>query len=573
MEDERPVIPPDDAAQSGSGGASTRVPPADGEIPQPPPALMPQPPAEPVAPPLDIPMAIGNGPIVRPGPPPRVFDRQAPAEVEGAPADPSRMRGPSAMAQPVREWIDSVADGEPTGPPPILWRGLIVLPWILATSSVTIVVLGAAVFSLGMSLRQAVLATVIGMGLTLVPLAVSRLGGSHPVQANWSPERATFGLAARGVPLGIIHVSRTLWAAIALWLLSEAVSRLAVVYGLTSPSAAGGLAVAVLVLGAIAAVFVPRIRPSILVRARMVTAGLAVALAFGFIVVSAGAVDIRVALTFADGPWTLVVGGAMLIVSTFALLWVTVPPLGRSRRNVPALRRSDPVAALIASVVPTVLIVYGALLGASNPGTAGGLLTAPMDALAALVPAWFGIPLVAAVSLGLIAVVSTAAQTGGVAIRRLGFGFSDGASTLIAATVIAVFGLILAGLVDDMALVLRDLITTLAVPVATWLGAMSVAVALHRSRRSGPAAAGDRPAHVTAIVGVILALVVGFGLSSASMSALRWEGYLFALIGLPRDGDVASSGIGILAAFALAAAAVAVAPLMGRTSATSDPPR
>ena len=561
---------PDDAAPS-RGDDGPDVLPTVGDTPQPPPALMPQPPAEPLAPPLDIPMAIGSGPIVRPGPPPRVFDRPAP--IEQAEATRVRRPAPAAVARPAAERRNAVVDGDVAGPPPILWRGLIVLPWILATSSVSIVVLGAAVFSLGMSLRQAVLATVIGMGLTLVPLAVSRFGGSHPIEASWSAERATFGLGARGVPLAIIHVARTLWAAIALWLVSEAVSRLAVVYGLTPPSAAGALAIAVLVFGLVAAVFIPLMRPALLVRARLATAGLAVTLAVIFVAVSAGAVDIRVALTFEDGPWTLVLGGSTLVASTFALLWVTLPPLGRSRRNVPALRRSDPVAALIASVIPTALIAYGALLGASNPATAGRLLTAPMDALAALVPAWFAFPLVIAVGLGLIAVVSTAAQTGGVAIRRLGFGFSDGASTLIAASIIGVLGVILAGLVDDMALVLRDLVTTLAVPVATWLGAMSVAVALHRSRRSGPAAEGDRPAHVTALVGVGVALVVGFGLSTASMSALRWEGYLFALVGLPRDGDVASSGVGILAAFALAGAAVAVAPLMGRQSAAGDSAR
>jgi hypothetical protein len=44
---------------------------------------------------------------------------------------------------------------------------------------------------------------------------------------------------------------------------------------------------------------------------------------------------------------------------------------------------------------------------------------------------------------------------------------------------------------------------------------------------------------------------VGFGLTTASVAWLGWEGYLFSAFGVPLSGDLAASDLGVLVALGL----------------------
>src|SRR5690606_36515805 len=96
--------------------------------------------------------------------------------------------------------------------------------WFAAHSSIISVALGAVIFSLGVSLRQAVIATLVGVCISSLPLGIGSLAGKRSGQPTMVVSRATFGLIGNILPALISLVTRVFWGAALLWLLALGVA-------------------------------------------------------------------------------------------------------------------------------------------------------------------------------------------------------------------------------------------------------------------------------------------------------------------------------------------------------------
>ena len=119
------------------------------------------------------------------------------------------------------------------------------------------------------------------------------------------------------------------------------------------------------------------------------SASLSGALIIVLIAISWPLVDVAAALTIGDGPWILVLTGAILVFSFVGLVWST-----GSRRPgpVPAARRASGAASMLTASLrqrlpPFVLIVYGSLLAASDPIWLVAFVDDPSPTLTTVVPA------------------------------------------------------------------------------------------------------------------------------------------------------------------------------------------
>ncbi|MEN9620605.1 MAG: hypothetical protein RL499_798, partial [Actinomycetota bacterium] len=128
--------------------------------------------------------------------------------------------------------------------------------WFAVNSSVVSLALGAVILGLGVSLRQAVLATLIGVALSFLPLGLGTLAGKWSGQPTMVVSRATFGTAGNGIPALLALATRLAWAAALLWMLGAGVAEVLVGSGLvgdlgrlelTIAAASVGLVVAALV--------------------------------------------------------------------------------------------------------------------------------------------------------------------------------------------------------------------------------------------------------------------------------------------------------------------------------------
>jgi len=423
--------------------------------------------------------------------------------------------------------------------------------WFAANSSIILVAVGAILFSYGMSLRQVLIAVVAGVGLSALPLGLGSLAGKWNGQPTMVVSRASFGHAGNVLPAALAVLGRVLWGGVLLWLLAATADAMFAPTASASPTALIALGA-----GAVLAAAVAILGYGMLHRVQRVLGILSILLVGATIAFTADRIDIAVALRTDDGPWLLVVGGAVMVFSVVGLAWAQSSSDLARYQNPDGSGAASMLWGSFGVIVPALAILaWGALLAASDPATAAGLATAPLATLVGLVPDALALPVFAAAAFGLIAGGIVTMYSGGLAIVAVGVRMPRAAATAIAAVLVAAVALGLLLLDGDMREIVSELATTLAVPVAAWTGifASEMMIRLRRFHSSSlvrPGGVYPRVRWVN-LVGLVVISAIGFGLTSAQMAGLSWQGYVFDALGVAPGGSLATSDLGVLVALAL----------------------
>ncbi len=429
--------------------------------------------------------------------------------------------------------------------------------WFATNSSILSLGLGAAVFAVGMSLRQSIVAVLAGIALSFIPLGLTTLAGKRSGQPTMVVSRATFGLLGNVIPAVLALVTRLFWGAVLLWLLASSVTIVLVGAGLDASLGDGLLLVISLAAAFLLALLVALAGYPLFARMQLILSVLSAVLIAGLIVMTWDYVDLSVALSTPDGSWGLTVTGAVLVFSFVGLVWATSGgDLARYQRTGSSGAASMLSATFGAMLPAAFLIGYGVLLAASDPALAEGFLQSPLDTLATLLPSWYPVPLLMAAALSLLSGASLALYSGGFALQAIGVQVRRQWSVVIVAVLLGGLAVLLTfGVTGGMTELFRDAATTLAVPTAAWVG-IFVAEMMIRKRRFDSQSLllrGGVYADVrwVNLIGLLVISAAGFGLSTATVTWLAWQGYIFGLLGIALDSALATSDLGVLVALGL----------------------
>ncbi len=429
--------------------------------------------------------------------------------------------------------------------------------WFAANSSILSVGLGAAVFAVGMSLRQSIVAILAGVALSFLPLGLTTLAGKRSGQPTMIVSRATFGLYGNVIPAIVALISRVFWGAVLLWLLASSVA--VVLVGAQLDGSLGERQILLISLAAafLIAVLVAFAGYPLFARIQLILSIVSGILVVGLIVMTYQYIDIPNALTAADGPWLLTITGAVLVFSFVGLVWANSgADLARYQRP-DSSGASSMLWATFGTTVPTfLLIAYGALLAASDKGIASGFLLSPLDTLALMLPSWYPVPLVAATALSLLSGIILSLYSGGFALQSVGVRVKRQWSIVIVGVLLGGLSLLLGfGITGGLNEVLRDVATTLAVPTAAWAGIFAAETMIRNRRfesqslvKRGGVYADVRWVN---LLGLLVFSAVGYGFTTAAVTWLSWQGYGFGLIGVGLDTDLAGTDVGVLVALVL----------------------
>ena len=145
--------------------------------------------------------------------------------------------------------------------------------------------------------------------------------------------------------------------------------------------------------------------------------------------------------------------------------------------------------------------------------------------------------------------------SGGFALQSLGVPARRSATTAIAGVLVLGVGAVLIFLVGDARGLIVDVATTIAVPVAAWAGILGAEVMLRRRRFDGESLlrrGGVYPAvRWPNLIGLVVISGIGFGLTSATLTGLGWQGYLLPFLGLGEGDPLLTSDFGVLVALIL----------------------
>lgn len=429
--------------------------------------------------------------------------------------------------------------------------------WFAANSSVVSIIFGALLLSLGMSLRQAVLATLAGVAMTFLPLGIGTLASKWNGQPTLVISRASFGLIGNILPTVLAVTTRLLWGAVLLWLLASITAAILFDAGLNGPFSELQLTIIATGAAFLLALVVAFFGYALLGRVQLVLSILSGALIAVLVFVSWPLVNLPAALSVADGSWVLVLTGAVLVFSLVGLVWATSSGDVARYQRTTGPGAAAMLMAPLGTVVPTsVLIGYGALLAASDRELAAAFVADPVQAVTSIVPGWFAVPLIGAAGIGLLSGVILSIYSGGFAVQAIASRLRRDVAVLIAGIALGAIAISMTLLSVDLTQVFRDVATTLAVPTAAWVG-IFVAEMMIRNRRfdahsllqSGGIYPSTRWLNLSML---LVASGIGYGLTTATASWLSWQGYLLGVVGIPAGSDLAESDIGVLVALGLA---------------------
>ncbi|MGE3446052.1 MAG: cytosine permease [Microbacteriaceae bacterium] len=428
--------------------------------------------------------------------------------------------------------------------------------WFATNSSVVSIAIGAVLFSLGMSLRQAIVATLAGVALSFLPLGLGTLAGKWSGQPTMIVSRASFGHVGNILPAIVAVLTRVFWGAVLLWILAISIARLLVFAGLDAGLGETVWTFVILGIGFVVGTVIAVFGYGFVARMQLVFSILSGLLVAGLIYLTFPRLDLDAALSVPDGSWLLVLGGAIIVFSFVGLAWVqSSSDIARYQRPSSSGAQSMLWATIGATLPPFALIAWGAMLAASDPVLATGLASSPLPTIARMLPLWYPTPLIAAAGLGLLSSVVLAMYSGGFALQAVGLKTRRSISTLLAAILVAAVAAGLVILSADALSIARDLATTLAVPVAAWAGIFAAEMMIRTRTFDSPSLVepgGVYPQIRTVnFVAFLLLTAIGYGLTTATFPGLTWQGYLLPLVGIPADSPLGTADIGVIAALVL----------------------
>ena len=428
--------------------------------------------------------------------------------------------------------------------------------WFAPNASVISIAVGAILAASGMSLRQAIVAALTGVAVSWMPLGFGTLAGKWTGQPVMVVSRAVFGHLGNLVPAALALATRVFWGGALLWLFAASSAHIVDLAGLDP-----GLGVELgtflgIIIGVIVIATVAVIGYGLLALVQLVSTIASLLLILGIVILTAPRLDFGTALTNGDGSWLLVVPGAALVFSVVGLAWAqSSGDLARYQRPDGWGGSAMVSSSLGATLPPFALIAWGALLAASDPELGAALILDPVGALASLLPLWYPVPLVLALGIGLISGATLAAYSAGFAIQSLGIRAPRTSTAIVAVVLVAAVAAVLAFVALEPGEILFELIITIAVPVAAWVGILAAEM-MFRSTRLDAASLLERGRHYPDVrwgnvVILAAATVIGWGFTSADVVGLSWQGFLFAPLGISATDLWATSNVGVFAALAV----------------------
>lgn len=426
-------------------------------------------------------------------------------------------------------------------------------PWCGANVSLLALSYGSFFLGFGISFWQATFAAIAGTVLSFLLVGFSSLAGKKSNATTMILSRAAFGVKGNLLPGSLTYLLLVGWETVLISLATLATGTVFERIGNVDRNIA-------MIIGFVIAVSLTLIGGvlgfSVIMKLQKYLTLITISLTIGYIVLTIDAVNWSALIESPSGPVQSFIGALIFGITGIGLGWVNAA--ADYSRYLPRSVKSPSVVGwtvLGASIVPIILVIYGAALSTSDAKLSEAIAMDPIGALTTLLPTWYLILFSLVAILGLVGGAILDLYSSGLTLVSLGVPVKRHVAALIDGVLMLMGTIYIVWIAENFFIPFQGFLITLGVPVAAWSAIFVTDVLLRKKNYnerdlfSADGIYGSVNWHSIACVGV--ATIVGWGFVTNSFASwLSWQGYFLGFIG-GKDGAWAYSNVGVIFALVI----------------------
>jgi nucleobase:cation symporter-1, NCS1 family len=421
-------------------------------------------------------------------------------------------------------------------------------PWAGANVSLLALSYGAFFLGFGISFKQATIAAFVGTIGSFFLVGISSLAGKRSNAPTMVLSRASFGVKGSILPGALSYLIFVGWETVLVSLATLATGTVfARVGGIDNNLA--------LMLGFVTAVSLTVIGGvlgfSVIMRLQKIITLSTIVMTVVYIALTVENLNWTAINAIPDGSFQSFVGAVIFGVTGIGLGWVNAA--ADYSRYLPRAVSSKAVVGwtvLGASIVPIVLVIYGAALSASSKDLSEAIAMDPIGALTTLLPTWYLIPFAFVAIFGLVGGAILDLYSSGLALVSIGVPIKRHQAAIIDAAIMLVGTIYIVWIADNFFFPFQGFLITLGVPVAVWSSIFVADVLMRKKAYSQEDLFNPHGIYGSINKGSVLLMVcgsfIGWGFVTNTFAPwLEWQGYFLGLIG-GKAGPWAYSNVGVI---------------------------
>ncbi len=426
-------------------------------------------------------------------------------------------------------------------------------PWAAGNVSLLALSYGSFFLGFGISFWQATWAAIIGTVGSFLLVGVSSLAGKRSNAPTMTLSRAAFGVKGNVLPGFLSYLIFVGWETVLVSLATLAAQTVFARLGHINHNVAGILG---FLVAASLTVFGGVLGFHTIMKIQRWLTSATIILTAGYIALTFHKINWNAVQSIHAGSKAGFIGAMILGVTGIGLGWVN--SAADYSRYLPRKTSSRAVIGWTvfgSSIVPVILVIYGALLAGSSKDLSNAIATDPIGALTTILPTWYLIPFAIVAILGLVGGAILDLYSSGITLVSIGLPVKRHVAASFDAMIMMFGTIYFVWIAPNFSVPFQGFLITLGVPIAVW-SAIFVADILMRKSDYAEAelfsTTGRYGIYNYRSIGlVIVGTVVGWGFVTNPLASwLSWQGYFLGLIG-GKSGAWSGANVGVLVALVL----------------------
>jgi purine-cytosine permease-like protein len=426
-------------------------------------------------------------------------------------------------------------------------------PWCGANVSLLALSYGSFFLGFGISFWQATLAAFLGTVLSFSLVGISSLAGKKSNAPTMVLSRATFGVKGSVIPGILSYLIFVGWETV---LVSLATLATGTVFTRISDIDRDVAMVAGFALAAGITVFAGVLGFSVIMKIQKYLTTITIAMTLFYILLTIDEVNWSAISSMETGSTQGLIGAIIFGATGIGLGWVN--SAADYSRYLPRAVSSKAVVGWTvfgASIVPILLVIYGAALSGSSKDLSDAIAGDPIGALTTILPTWYLIIFALVAILGLVGGAILNLYSSGLTLISIGLPVKRHTAAGIDALIMFMGAIYFVWIADDFFYPFQGFLITLGVPIAAWSAIFVTDVLMRKSydEKDLFLEDGRYGSWNYRSVGILLvATIVGWGfVTNGFASWLSWQGYFLGVIG-GKEGVWAYANLGVFFALVVA---------------------